>query len=358
MEIKLADNIRAWRKKMSLTQEQLAEVIGVTAGAVYKWEAQLSYPELNLIVKMADFFDTSVDVLLGYELKDNRLSATVQRLKDYTNDKNPVGMEEAEKALKKYPHSFELVHLSAFIYWRFAIERGDKALARRALELMEQSLLLVSQNADPEISEETICGKIAEIMMNLGDYEKSIELLKKHNSGGRYNDKIGLTLSTSAERTEEAETFLSEALLNIVTSFTQIVSGYTHVYSHKKDYAALKELLLWGSGFLTSLSREGQSCFLDKLNAGLLVALAGTELKLGRADDARARLEEAYKLAQRFDEDPSYDPNHVRFVSIKDRSSVYDSLGTTAGEGLDHLVQSMKEQELSTLWEEVKKDAE
>ena len=42
MTNKLAENIRAFRKARSLTQEQLAEVLGVTTGAVYKWEARLS----------------------------------------------------------------------------------------------------------------------------------------------------------------------------------------------------------------------------------------------------------------------------------------------------------------------------
>ena len=80
MKMMLAENIRAFRKDRSLTQEQLSEALGVTAGAVYKWEAKLSIPELELIIQMADFFDTSVDVLLGYEVKDNRLEATVKRL--------------------------------------------------------------------------------------------------------------------------------------------------------------------------------------------------------------------------------------------------------------------------------------
>lgn len=74
MENKLAENIRTFRKQRALTQEQLAEVLGVTVGAVYKWEARLSQPELSTVMELADFFDTSVDVLLGYELKDNRLS--------------------------------------------------------------------------------------------------------------------------------------------------------------------------------------------------------------------------------------------------------------------------------------------
>ena len=47
MATKLAENIRRYRKDRSLTQEQLAEVLGVTTGAVYKWEAKLSVPDLD-----------------------------------------------------------------------------------------------------------------------------------------------------------------------------------------------------------------------------------------------------------------------------------------------------------------------
>ena len=55
MEIGLAKNIRAFRKQRALTQEQLAEVLGVSTGAVYKWEADLSTPELGPILEMADY---------------------------------------------------------------------------------------------------------------------------------------------------------------------------------------------------------------------------------------------------------------------------------------------------------------
>ena len=99
MEIRLAENIRAFRKARGLTQEQLAEVMGVTVGAVYKWEARLSLPELNLLIEMADFFDVSVDALLGYEMKDNGLAATVARLEACHRGRDRQGLAVAEKAL-------------------------------------------------------------------------------------------------------------------------------------------------------------------------------------------------------------------------------------------------------------------
>ena len=137
MEMMLAENIRMYRKRKRLTQEQLAEDLGVTSGAVYKWEAKLSVPELNMIIVIADYFDTSVDALLGYTMKDNRLSVTVQHLKEYRIKKEYIGLAEAEKALKKFPHAFEVVHESAILYRVFGMERHEEKLLWRALELLD-----------------------------------------------------------------------------------------------------------------------------------------------------------------------------------------------------------------------------
>ena len=101
METRIAENIRAYRKKRGLTQEQLAEVLGVSVGAVYKWESRSSLPELRLIMEMADFFDVSVDVLLGYKMKDNQLNATVERLRQASRGRDYDTLSEAEKAIMK-----------------------------------------------------------------------------------------------------------------------------------------------------------------------------------------------------------------------------------------------------------------
>ena len=42
MQIRLSENIRALRRRHGLTQEQLAEALGMTPGAVYKWEYGVS----------------------------------------------------------------------------------------------------------------------------------------------------------------------------------------------------------------------------------------------------------------------------------------------------------------------------
>ena len=69
MQVNIAENIRRLRKEHSMTQEQVANALGVTVGAVYKWESGQSLPEIRLLMEIADLFETSVDALLGYEYK-------------------------------------------------------------------------------------------------------------------------------------------------------------------------------------------------------------------------------------------------------------------------------------------------
>ena len=61
----LGKRIAALRKQKGLTQEQLAEKVGVSAQAVSKWENDVSCPDITLLPLLADLFDVSVDELLG-----------------------------------------------------------------------------------------------------------------------------------------------------------------------------------------------------------------------------------------------------------------------------------------------------
>lgn len=65
MELTLGKRIAQHRKKLGLTQDQLAESLGVTAQAVSKWENDQSCPDINMLPKLAQIFGVSIDSLLG-----------------------------------------------------------------------------------------------------------------------------------------------------------------------------------------------------------------------------------------------------------------------------------------------------
>ncbi|MBP5727022.1 MAG: helix-turn-helix transcriptional regulator [Clostridia bacterium] len=348
MEITLSENIRAFRKQRSLTQEQLSEALGVTPGAVYKWEAGLSVPELPVIVMLADFFDTSVDVLLGYKIRSNSMDAISDRLNTYVRNSDPAALPEAEKALKKYPNSFTVVHGCAQVYNVFGSENHDPVYLRRALELYEQALLLIPQNTASQVSEYTIYGEIGGIYTLMGEPEKGVEILKKHNTGGMFDEAIGETLALFLNRTEEAMPFLSGALLDCVIRLWGCVIGFGAVFSARKDYASVQEIARWGLEVLSGIRNAGQ------MAAVLTVLLAHAQLHMKNAEDARDSLRKAAALAASFDASPFYGISAFRFVSAPKEGSVHDGMGGTAGESVAFILDKLRDPDLASLWEEVR----
>ncbi len=64
--LKINEQIAFLRKQKGLTQEELANALGVTNQAVSKWESAQCCPDIQLLPIMAEMFDVSVDELLGY----------------------------------------------------------------------------------------------------------------------------------------------------------------------------------------------------------------------------------------------------------------------------------------------------
>lgn len=68
----LADRILSLRKTKGISQEELADQIGVSRQAISKWESEQSCPELDKIILLSDYFDVTTDYLLkGIEAKSD-----------------------------------------------------------------------------------------------------------------------------------------------------------------------------------------------------------------------------------------------------------------------------------------------
>lgn len=67
--LKLNDQITFLRKQKGVTQEELANVLDVTNQAVSKWESAQCCPDIQLLPKIAKYFDVSIDELMGYSVE-------------------------------------------------------------------------------------------------------------------------------------------------------------------------------------------------------------------------------------------------------------------------------------------------
>lgn len=63
----LGQQIASARREKGMTQEMLAEKLGVTRQAVARWETGLSVPDAGMLVRIAGALDTTVNDLLGEE---------------------------------------------------------------------------------------------------------------------------------------------------------------------------------------------------------------------------------------------------------------------------------------------------
>jgi transcriptional regulator with XRE-family HTH domain len=65
MQLNLGSKIRELRVRDGRTQEALAEALGLTSQAVSRWESGGSYPDMEIIPSIANYFGVTIDELLG-----------------------------------------------------------------------------------------------------------------------------------------------------------------------------------------------------------------------------------------------------------------------------------------------------
>lgn len=107
MEIKIGSKIKTLRKKLKITQEQLAENIGVSFQAVSKWENNIALPDITLVPVIAHYFGISTDELLSYDSteKENEIKEIVKKAAEYSESDMEKGRKILEYGLNKYPNN-------------------------------------------------------------------------------------------------------------------------------------------------------------------------------------------------------------------------------------------------------------
>ena len=93
----LSGNIARYRKESKLTQEQLAEKLGITFQAVSKWETGQTVPETTLLAEIAKTLNVSIDKLFGYTAHNADVSGYEEV---YKNDSYFWGVRPSDMCLK------------------------------------------------------------------------------------------------------------------------------------------------------------------------------------------------------------------------------------------------------------------
>lgn len=108
----IGSNIKRLRREMNITQEQLAEYLGLSSRSVSQWECERTSPDISQIPALCHIFDVSSDVLLGIDIEKSKetvqkyLAEAQEALHSGDFEKN---VQILRKANRQYPRSYEIM---------------------------------------------------------------------------------------------------------------------------------------------------------------------------------------------------------------------------------------------------------
>lgn len=140
-ELKLKEKIILHRHKANITQDQLANHMGVSKSSISKWETGNSYPDIELLPKLATLFNISVDELIGYEpqLSQSTINRIYHELADEMAEDPLVALQHCEEYVKKYYACFPFLYQVALLYLNHCFLFEDKMmLLMKAKELCQR----------------------------------------------------------------------------------------------------------------------------------------------------------------------------------------------------------------------------
>ena len=106
MDLKIAERLRKYRKERDMTQDALAQALGVSPQSVSKWECGDGYPDITFLPTLANYFEITIDELMGNDEigQEQDIDAFYDFISS-TNDCEACAKKAADY-MKKYPKRY------------------------------------------------------------------------------------------------------------------------------------------------------------------------------------------------------------------------------------------------------------
>ncbi len=204
----LDENIRVMRREKGLTQEQLAEVMGVSTASVSKWETGVAVPELSMLAALADFFEMSIDALIGHTVGKAQLKEKIAEIKELSlANEDKKAIEQAEELLRRYPNEYDVVDCTSDAYYTAFIHNRETEYIHRCMELIHRKYALSKDSSGKKWFE--MQKELANCHELLGEWEKAKDYYEESNVAGLNDANIARCLAGMEETDEAVDKFSS-----------------------------------------------------------------------------------------------------------------------------------------------------
>lgn len=231
-DMSIGENIRKFRKDKELTQEQIADMLGVSTPAVNKWENGNSMPDIGILAPLARTLDTDLNTLLDFreKLTEKEIAEIAEEISFlFMEGKYEAGIEKAEFYLKKYPGCHELCLQFGVLFMGIDTlpQKEEKRFRDRCRKKSEALFQYAAQSQDRKTADAAIYYRIIQ-SMNQGNYEQAEELLKQLPDTIVKKEEIypGLYMRQKkySEAKETLENMMYSKLLSAMTSMDMYIN--------------------------------------------------------------------------------------------------------------------------------------
>ena len=164
MKLLIGENLRRLRREKDITQEELAEVLGVSYQSVSRWENGACYPDMELLPTLAAFFGVSIDALLGADeaVEKTRVAAYLTRFQTAISvgDVNAC-IAVAREGVAEYPNNYALLNKLMYALFIAGDEDGNVPDWRENLQKYDAEITALGERImkycpDPDLRHEAM----------------------------------------------------------------------------------------------------------------------------------------------------------------------------------------------------------
>ena len=189
MRLTIGENIRKLRREKDMTQERLAELLGVTYQSVSRWENGTAYPDMELLPPLAQLFGVSVDALLGMP-EEEKLARSKKMISDFCKAtfETPTDFEKLKSMLAEIRRDGIIAQM-----WRIWLESNTNVRNSKEMlpefRLLAEKILEVESKDSITINTMTVMEDDEHIGKFLEKYSYDIDLLHDNLLRRRYRAK-------------------------------------------------------------------------------------------------------------------------------------------------------------------------
>lgn len=240
----IGTTIKKLRKEKNITQEQLAEYLGITSRAVSQWECDRTAPDISQLPALANIFEVSADVLLGIDVtqKEKRIEEIIKE----ANKHHEVGhVEEVLSTLRiglqEFPNSYILMEKLVGCLANMIKEPKKKdALLQEGISLGEK---ILEECTSDKVRHNTI-NSLCSLYEEKGESEKAIALAEKMPSIFSSAENLLSNIYTGSKRLDHIKCKLIAIfgmVYNDLWRITESTEEGTHPYTNQECIQILEK---------------------------------------------------------------------------------------------------------------------